>query len=111
MNRIVLTGRAVRQPELRVTPGGTSVTTFTVAVDRQRKADGSHETDFVDCVTFSKLAEVVSKYVDKGKLVAVEGRLESRSWETKEGEKRRVWEVICDNVQFLSPKGEGERSE
>jgi single-strand DNA-binding protein len=60
-------------------------------------------------VTFGKLAEIVAKYVDKGKLVAVEGRLESRSYEAKDGSgKRKVWEVVCDNVRFLGAKGEGE---
>jgi single-strand DNA-binding protein len=108
MNRICLVGRAVRQPELRVTPGGTSVTTFATAVDRQRKVEGGDNVDFIDCVCFGKLAEIVSQYVDKGKLVAVEGRLESRKWEAKDGGKRVAWEVICDNVQFLS-RGDEQR--
>ena len=110
LNRVVLVGRAVRQPELRVTPSGVSVTTFTTAVDRQRKQEGGDNADFVDCVCFGKLAEIVSQYVEKGKLLAVEGRLESRKWEAKDGGKRVSWEVICDNVQFLS-RGEGERSD
>ncbi len=109
MNVVTLVGRAVRQPELRVTPSGVSVTTLTVAVDRQRKVDGQPECDFVDCVCFGKTAENVGKYVDKGKLVGVEGRLESRTYTPKGSEeKRKVWEVIADSVQFLSPKNEGD---
>jgi single-strand DNA-binding protein len=101
LNRIVLIGRLTRQPELRITPSGVSVTTITLAVDRRPTQTGQKETDFIDVVLFGKLAEVTCRYMDKGRLVAVEGRLQSRSYETKDGQRRRVWEVVADLIQFL----------
>lgn len=110
-NRIVIVGRLVENPDLRVTPGGTSVANFTLAVERRPNRDGSKEVDYVDCVAFSQTAEASTKYLAKGKYAAVDGRLQSRSFETKAGDKRKVWEVICDNVQFLSPRDKGERQD
>jgi len=101
LNRIVIIGRLTRQPELRITPSGVSVTTITVAVDRRPTQSGQKETDFIDVVLFGRLAEVTCRYMDKGRLVAVEGRLQSRSYETKDGQRRRVWEVVADSIQFL----------
>ncbi len=104
LNRWCGIGRLTRQPELRVTPNtGTQVTNFTLAVDRPPK-DGQKTADFLDCVCFGKTAENLCKYMDKGKQVAVEGRLQSRVWETKDGSKRKTTEVIVDHVQFLSPR-------
>lgn len=104
LNRVVLIGRLTRQPELRITPSSVSVTTFTLAVDRKPNQAGQKETDFIDVVVFGKLAEITCKYMDKGRLVAVEGRLQTRSFETKDGQKRKVFEIVGDNIQFLSPK-------
>jgi len=104
LNRVILIGRLTRQPELRITPGGTSVTTITLAVDRRPNPSGQKETDFIDVVLFGRLADVTCQYMDKGRLVAVEGRLQSRSWETKDGQKRKSWEVIADSIQFLDGK-------
>ncbi|HON86822.1 MAG TPA: single-stranded DNA-binding protein [Bacillota bacterium] len=104
LNRVILIGRLTRQPELRITPGGTSVTTITLAVDRRPSQGGQKETDFIDVVLFGRLADVTCQYMDKGRLVAVEGRLQSRSWETKDGQKRKSWEVIADSIQFLDGK-------
>lgn len=104
LNRIVLIGRLTRQPELRITPSSVSVTTFTLAVDRKPNQAGQKETDFIDVVVFGKLAEITCKYMDKGRLVAVEGRVQTRSYETKDGQKRKVFEVVGDNIEFLSPK-------
>lgn len=104
LNRVVLIGRLTRQPELRMTPNATPVTSLTLAVDRRPNQSGQRETDFIDVILFGKLAEVTCKYMDKGRLVAVEGRLQTRSFETKDGQKRKVWEVVADNIQFLSPK-------
>ncbi|MGI6620922.1 MAG: single-stranded DNA-binding protein [Bacillota bacterium] len=101
LNRVVLIGRLTRQPELRITPSGVSVTTITLAVDRRPTQTGQRETDFIDVVLFGRLAEVTCRYMDKGRLVAVEGRLQSRSYETKDGQRRRVWEVVADLIQFL----------
>jgi len=101
LNRVVLIGRLTRQPELRITPSGVSVTTIILAVDRRPTQTGQRETDFIDVVLFGKLAEVTCRYMDKGRLVAVEGRLQSRSYETKDGQRRRVWEVVADFIEFL----------
>jgi single-strand DNA-binding protein len=107
INRVCLVGRLGRQPELRVTPNGVSVANFSIAVDRRPNKDGSKETDWIDIVVFSQTAEACSKYLDKGSMVGIEGRLQVRTWETKDtGEKRKAVEVIADNVQFLTPKGE-----
>jgi single-strand DNA-binding protein len=82
-----------------------------LAVDRRPNQSGEKETDFLDIVLFGKLAEIVSKYCDKGKLVAVEGRIQTRSFETKDGQKRKVFEIVGDNVQFLSPKSKKDENE
>lgn len=104
LNRVILIGRLTKQPELRITPNGVSVTSFTLAVDRRPTQNGQKETDFLDVVMFGKLADVTCKYMDKGRLVAVEGRIQTRTYETKDGQKRKAWEIIADNIQFLSPK-------
>lgn len=101
-NKIILIGRTTADPEMRSTTSGTAVTTFTLAVARTYKGqDGEKKTDFLDCVAWRGLAETVANHVKKGYLLAVEGRMETRSYEDKEGNKRRVYEVICDNVRFL----------
>jgi len=104
LNRIILIGRLTKQPELRITPSSVSVTSFTLAVDRKPNQSGQKETDFIDVVLFGRLAEVTCKYMDKGRLVAVEGRLQTRIYETKDGQKRKVWEVIADSIEFLGPR-------
>lgn len=104
LNRVVLIGRLTRQPELRITPSSVSVTTFTLAVDRRPNQAGQREADFIDIVAFGKLAEITCKYMDKGRLIAVEGRLQTRSFETKDGQKRKAVEVVADNIQFLTPR-------
>ncbi len=103
LNRVVLIGRLTRQPELRITPNSVSVTTVTLAVDRRPTQTG-READFIDVVLFGRLAELTCKYLDKGRLVAVEGRIQTRSYETKEGQKRKAVEVVADNIKFLSPR-------
>ena len=90
LNRVVLIGRLTKQPELRITPNSVSVTTVTLAVDRRPNQAGQREADFIDVVLFNRLAEITCKYMDKGRLVAVEGRIQTRSFETKDGQKRKV---------------------
>lgn len=105
LNRIVLIGRLTRDPELRYTPNGVAVASFTLAVDRSRKnAAGERETDFVPIVVWQQQAENCNTYLSKGKLAAVDGRLQIRSYEDKDGIKRTVAEVVAENVRFLSPK-------
>lgn len=101
-NRIILIGRLTRDPELRYVPSGAPVASFTLAVDRPfRDQQGNRETDFIDIVAWRKLAEQVSQYMTKGRMVAVEGRLQIRSYETQDGQKRKVSEVVADGVRFL----------
>lgn len=103
LNRIILIGRLTRDPELRYTPSGHPVAGFSLAVDRPFKGqDGQRQTDFIDVVAWRKLAEQVGQYAAKGRLVAVEGRLQIRSYEAKDGSgKRKVAEVVADAVRFL----------
>ena len=108
INTVVLTGRLTRDPELRYTPGGTAVCNVSLAVDRSRPDQGGErQADFFDVVIWGKTAESVAQHQTKGKLVGVEGRLQARSYETQDGQKRKVVEVVAQNVQFLSPKGGG----
>ena len=112
LNRIILIGRLTRDPELRYVPSGQPVAQFSLAVDRPfTNQAGERDTDFIDIVAWRKLAEQVSQHLTKGRLVAVEGRLQIRSYETQDGQKRRVAEVVADGVRFLdrktSPAGAG----
>ena len=105
LNRIVLMGRLTRDPELRSTGNGTAVTSFSIAVDRDFKGQGGEkETDFIDVVAWRSTAEFVSKYFTKGRMVVVEGRLQIRDWQDRDGNKRRSAEVVADNVYFGDSK-------
>lgn len=102
LNRVILIGRLTRDPELRYTPSGVPVAHFSLAVDRTfTNQQGERETDFIDIVVWRKLAETVANHLTKGRLAAVQGRLQVRSYETQDGQKRRVWEVVGDQVAFL----------
>ena len=105
VNRVVLIGRLTRDPnELRVSPSGTSVTSFTVAVDNRFSRQETNKTDFIPVVVFNKTAEFVCNYARKGSLVAVEGRLQQRTYQNKENQTVNVLEVVADNVQLLESK-------
>ena len=110
LNRIVLMGRLTRDPELRHTPTGTPVASFSLAVDRdfKDKATGEKATDFIDIVVWRQTAEFVSKYLTKGRMAVVEGRLQMRDWTDREGNKRRSFEVVGDNVYFADSKRDAE---
>ena len=101
LNKAILMGRMCADPELRSTNSGTHVWTFTLAVDRRGKDDG---TDFIEVVTWSKTAEFVSKYFQKGQQIAVVGRIQTRNWEDKQGNKRKAVEVVADEVHFAESK-------
>ena len=108
LNRTTIMGRLTRDPELRRTNNGTSVTSFSIAVDRDFKAqDGSKETDFIDVVAWRQTAEFVSKYFAKGRMAVVDGRLQTRSYQDKTGSKRTAVEVVADNVYFGDSKSDG----
>ena len=101
LNKIFIMGRLTRDPELRRTQGGNAVTSFALAVDRDFKsADGTKETDFIDVVAWRNTAEFAAKYFTKGRMAVVEGRLQMRDWTDKEGNKRRIAEVVADNIYF-----------
>ncbi|MRN53868.1 single-stranded DNA-binding protein [Paenibacillus monticola] len=102
LNRIILIGRLTRDPELRYTPAGVAVTQFTLAVDRNFTGqNGEREADFIPVVTWRQLAETCANYLRKGRLTAVEGRIQIRNYENNEGKRVYVTEVIADNVRFL----------
>lgn len=104
LNRVLLAGRLTRDPELKFTAGGIAVCNFALAVNRRYKDQSGQwrdEATFVNIVAWHKAAETINKYLHKGSPVIVEGRLESRSWETEAGQKRSVLEVRADQVRFL----------
>lgn len=106
LNRVILIGRLTKDPELRYTPAQVAVTQFTIAVDRPFTTGGEKEVDFIQVVTWRQLAETCANYLRKGRLCAVEGRIQVRNYENNEGKRVYVTEVIADNVRFL----EGNRS-
>lgn len=107
LNRIILAGRLVRDPELRHTQAGLPVASITLAVDRDFGSKDEKQTDFIDVVAWRNTAEFVSKYFSRGRMAVVEGRLQIRAWEDNDGNKRRSAEVVADNVYF----GDSKRSE
>ncbi|MDM7465586.1 single-stranded DNA-binding protein [Staphylococcus warneri] len=105
LNRVVLVGRLTKDPEFRTTQNGVSVATFTLAVNRNFKnKNGEQQADFINVVVFRQQAENVNNYLSKGNLAGVDGRIQSRSYENKEGQRVYVTEVLADSVQFLEPK-------
>lgn len=108
MNKIFLIGRLTKDPELRYTPSGAAVCSFTLAVGRRfTSQSGEKEADFINIVVWNKTAESSAKYLSKGRQAAVEGRLQIRSYDDKDGQRRWVTEVIADNVEFLG-NGQGQ---
>ena len=104
LNKVLLIGNLTRDPELRYIPSGAAVATFTVAVNRVYKdqaGEKKEQTSFIRVVVWGRRAEVCGEYLSKGSPVFVEGRLQSRDWETQEGQKRNTVEVVADNIQFL----------
>lgn len=107
MNKIFLIGRLTKDPELRYTPNGVAVASFTLAVNRRTtNQNGEREADFIPIVVWNKAGESAAKYLSKGKQVAVEGRLQIRSYEGNDGNRRWVTEVIADSVEFLTPNNQ-----
>lgn len=100
MNKIIISGRLVKDPELRTTTSGTEVCNFTVAVDRRIKKGEEKQADFIDCTAWGKSGVFVSTYFHKGDGIEVEGRFESRKYADRDGNNRTAWGVTCDNVQF-----------
>ncbi len=106
MNRVVVVGRITRDPELKFTQSNIAVVSFSIAVNRTYlNAQGEQEADFINCVAWRKQAENLTKFVKKGALIGVDGRLQTRSYQTQTGENRYITEVVCDSIQFLETKG------
>ncbi|OMF17198.1 single-stranded DNA-binding protein [Paenibacillus amylolyticus] len=111
LNRVILIGRLTRDPELRYTPTGVATTSFTLAVDRPFTSQGGEkEADFIPVVTWRQLAETCANYLRKGRLAAVEGRIQIRNYENNEGKRVYVTEIIADNVRFLESANQGNSS-
>lgn len=105
MNRVVLVGRLTKDPELRYTPSGVAVATFTLAVNRTfTNQQGEREADFINCVVWRKPAENVANYLKKGSLTGVDGRVQTRNYEGSDGKRVYVTEVVAESVQFLEPR-------
>lgn len=107
MNKVVLIGNLVRDPEVRATQSGISVCNFTVAVNRRfKKENGEQETDFLNVIAWRQLAELCGKYLAKGRKVAVTGSIQTRQYEAKDGSKRTAWDIVADEVEFLAPQNQ-----
>ncbi len=111
MNRVVLVGRITKDPELKYTQSNIAVVSFTIAVNRMfADQSGERQADFIQCVVWRKQAENLAKYVTKGQLIGVDGRIQTRTYESDQGT-RYVTEVVCDSVQFLEIRSDQPRSE
>lgn len=111
LNRVVLVGRLTRDPDLRYTPNGVAVANFNIASNRPFKnQDGESEADFINCVTWRKQAENLSNYMKKGSMIGVDGRLQSRSYEGKDGKMVFVTEIVAESIQFLESRNNSENT-
>ena len=104
LNRVIEIGRITKDPVLRKTPNGTSVVSFTLAVNRNIKKEGQPEADFINCVAWNKTADFMAQYVKKGALLGLEGRIQTRNYDDKDGKRVYITEVVADSVQFLESK-------
>lgn len=109
-NLVVLTGRLIADPELKTTPSGVSVTSFSIAVERPYKKGEEREADFINIVAWRQTAEFVTHYFTKGSLIGIEGSIQTRRYEDKNGNNRTAFEVVANNVQFVMPKSAAERA-
>lgn len=108
LNRAILMGRLVADPELRQTPNGVSVTSFRIAVDRNfNSKSGERQADFLDIVAWRQTAEFITRYFTKGRMIALEGSIQTRGYEDKNGNKRTAVEIVADNVYFADSKPAG----
>lgn len=106
MNKAFLIGRLTRDPELRYSSSNAAIVNFSIAIDRQyTNSQGQRDTDFINIVAFQKQAENIKKYVTKGSLVAVDGRIQTRNYDDKDGKRVYVTEILANNISFLDAKG------
>lgn len=106
LNKVILAGRLTAKPELKATPNGVSVTSFSVATDRRTAKDTPKKTDFISCVAWRTTAEFITKYFDKGSAVCLVGSIQTRSWKDQNGNTRYATEVIADEAYFVEKKAE-----
>ncbi|MBQ7793254.1 MAG: single-stranded DNA-binding protein [Clostridia bacterium] len=106
MNKVILMGRLTRDPEMRQSQQGTPVVSFTLAVDRRFAKEGQQQADFISCVAWSRLAEFICKYFQKGSMIAVSGRLQSRTYDDKDGKRQYVTEVVAEDAYFTGSRSE-----
>lgn len=105
MNRVFLIGNLTRDPETRMTQSGVSVCNFSIAVNRRMRSDGQQECDFINIVAWRQLGELCAKYLSKGKKCAVAGSIQTRTYEAQDGSKRSAFDIVADEVEFLTPVG------
>ena len=103
-NLVVLTGRLTADPELKTTPNGITVTTFSIAVSRNYGSGEDRQTDFINIVAWRKTAEFITKYFKKGSMIGIEGSIRTRRYQDKNGNNRTIFEVVANNVQFVESK-------
>lgn len=109
VNKVLLVGRMATDSELKYSPSGVAIANFRIACDRNKREDGTKETDFIDCTAWRKQAEFINQYLTKGRLIFVEGRLTVSQWQTPEGQSRRAMSVTVDQVKGLDrPRQEGD---
>ena len=106
MNKAILLGRLTKDPEVKYTQSGKAVASFTLAIDRRKGANGEKQADFIACVAWEKLAETIGNYCGKGQQIAVEGRIQSRSYDAQDGSKRYVTEVVVQSMEFCGKKSD-----
>ena len=104
MNKAILIGRLIRDPELRKTQSGASVVSYTIAVNRRVQTPGQPDADFINCVAWNKTADLMEQYLHKGSLVGVEGRIQTRSYDNQQGQRVYVTEIFTESIQFLEFK-------
>jgi len=109
INSVVLVGRLANDPEMKYTAAGMPIANFRLAVPRGKSKSGEEQTDWLNIVCFQKTAELATQYLDKGALVGIEGRIQSRTWEGQDGKKNYAVDVVANNLRFLEGKAEAER--
>ena len=110
-NTVILSGRLTANPELKATPNGVSVCSFTIAVDKRYKQGEEKQADFINIVAWRNVAEIVSKYFSKGSMIGIEGSIQTRKYTDKDGNNRTAFEILANNVQFMESKRDGAASQ
>lgn len=106
-NKVILGGRLTAQPELKTTPSGTTVTSFSIAVNRRKAKDGDQQSDFITCVAWKERAELICKYFGKGSSICIVGEIQTRKWQDNNGNNRTATEVVVNEVNFVDSKDSG----